>query len=472
MTLVPDPSVVVIFGANGDLAQRKLLPGLYRLHAEGWMAQDYRIIGNARREVTDEDFRALARKAVDEFGRVEVDEEHWRTFAERLSFVSGEFAPGSTDTLTAAVEAADQAIGGSPLRLFYLSTPPSTFGSITLALGESGLTERARVVYEKPFGMDVQSFEELDATVHDVLSEDQIYRIDHFLGKESVQNILALRFANGMFEAMWNRNHIDHVQIDVPETLSIGSRAGFYEKTGALRDMLVTHLFQVLSVVAMEPPARLEPDPLINEKTKIFESMRELTVDDVVLGQYDGYRDADGVAPDSITDTFVAARVFIDNWRWDGVPFYLRTGKCMPQSRQTITLAFRNPPMTMFGGVPHKDGTPNDLVFELSGNEGVRLEFLAKEPGPGIQLGRAEMDFTYAEFDQQRVEAYERLIHDALLGDRTLFTRADGIGRTWEVVSPIVDHPPAVRPYARNSWGPEAADDLIAPRRWRLPDGR
>lgn len=471
--LVPDDSVVVIFGANGDLAARKLLPGLYHLHAEGWMPSEYRIIGNARREVSDDEFRERARKAVEEFGDGDLDEQRWSEFAERLSFVSGEFAPGSSEALAGAVRAAEQAVGGSPQVLFYLSTPPPTFGPITEALGESGLAHRARVIYEKPFGMDVESFSELDTTVHAVLAEDQIYRIDHFLGKESVQNILALRFANGMFEAMWNRNHIDHVQIDVPETLSIGSRAGFYEKTGALRDMLVTHLFQVLSVVAMEPPSHLEPDPLIDEKTKVFESMRELTADDVVLGQYDGYRDAEGVDPDSTTDTFVAARVFIDNWRWDGVPFYLRTGKCLAQSRQTITLAFRNPPMTMFRGIPRDGGTVNDLVFELSGNEGIRLRFLAKQPGPRIELSGAEMDFTYSEaFGADRVEAYERLIHDALLGDRTLFTRADGIGRTWEIVSAVVDHPPAVQPYDRGSWGPEAADDLIAPRTWYLPDGR
>ncbi len=469
--LVPDESIVVIFGANGDLARRKLLPGLYHLAAEGWLPKEFQVIGNARSEVSDEEFRASTRKAIEEFGRIDIDEERCAEFSSRLRFCSGEFEPGSTDFLRDAVFEAEEEMGGKPRRLFYLSTPPSTFGPITRGLGDSGLAERARVVYEKPFGMDVESFEELDATVHSVLDEDQIYRIDHFLGKESVQNILALRFANGMFEAMWNRTHIDHVQIDVPETLSIGTRAGFYEKTGALRDMIVTHLFQVLSLVAMEPPSHLEQEPIIDEKNKVFESMRELRSSDVVLGQYEGYRDVEGVAPDSATDTFVAVRAFIDNWRWDGVPFFLRTGKRMAQSRQTITLVFRQPPMTMFRNVKRNGQLHNDLVFELSGEEGVRLEFLAKQPGPAIELGAAEMDFTYSKtFGTERVEAYERLLHDALLGDRTLFTRADGIGRTWEVVADVLDHPPPVQPYEPGSWGPQAAMDLIAPRAWHLPD--
>jgi len=469
-SLVPEDTVIVIFGANGDLSKRKLLPALWHLELEGLMPEGWRVVGNARSEVSDDEFRALARAAVEDSDHA-CDEDRWTGFAEKLRFASGSFSDEEQEPLADAIRAAVEEVGGSPRVLFYLSTPPSTFGPITRGIGAAGLAGRARVVYEKPFGMDQESFEELDQLVRGVLDEEQILRIDHFLGKESVQNILALRFANGMFEAMWNRAHIDHVQIDVPEDIGIGTRAGFYEKTGALRDMLVTHLFQVLSVVAMEPPSTLEPEPQIDEKVKVFESMRDITPADVVLGQFDGYRDVDGVDADSQTDTFVAAKVFIDNWRWDGVPFYLRTGKRMAAKRQTVTLAFRRPPSTMFRGVP-RDGLDHDhLTFELGGDEGVSLSFLAKEPGPTIELGRATMAFTYdGTFGGERIEAYERLIHDALLGDRTLFTRADGIGRTWEVVQEVLDHPPAVVGYQPGSWGPAEADDLIAPRRWHLPD--
>ncbi len=470
--LIPEDTVIVLFGANGDLARRKLLPALYHLYAEGWMPERWRIIGDARSDITDDDFRTLAHAAVEEFGRA-VDDD-WDDFAANLSFVSTDFAPGEVDVLRDAVVAAEsdmsQAGVAAPNRLIYLSIPPTAFASITKGLAEAGLTERARVVYEKPFGLDLAGFHELDEVVHEALEEEQIYRIDHFLGKESVQNILALRFANGMFEGIWNRQYVESVQIDVPETLGIGTRAGFYEKTGALRDMLVTHLFQVLSVVAMEPPSRLEPGPQIDEKVKVFESMRPLTATDVVLGQYEGYTDADGVEPDSQTDTFVAARVFVDNWRWDGVPFYLRTGKRMAQRHQTVTLTFRRPPATMFGEERGDRADGNRLTFELGGDEGVRLSFLAKAPGPAISLAEAEMEFDYDEtFGSDLIEAYERLLHDALLGDRTLFTRADGVGRTWEVVTEVLDHPPAVHPYAQGSWGPEAAQELIRPHRWSLP---
>lgn len=468
----PENGVIVIFGANGDLAKRKLLPGLYHLEVEGLLPEDFWVIGNARSDISDGEFRALAREAVEEVNGGRLDETAWKRFADRLSFVSGSFAPGGTRDLERAVHAAEGAIGGQPRRLFYLSTPPPAFGPITEGLGASGLAERSRVVYEKPFGMDLASFEDLDRLVRGVLDEEQIYRIDHFLGKESVQNILALRFANGMFEAMWNRDHIDHVQIDVPESLGIGTRAGFYEKTGALRDMLVTHLFQVLSVVAMEPPSKLEQGPLIDEKVKVFESMRDLRPEDLVFGQYEGYPATEGVDPASRTETFVAARVFIDNWRWDGVPFYLRTGKRMAAGRQTVTLAFRRPPATMFRGVPRHGLDRDHLTMELGGNEGVALKFLVKEPGPGINLSPATMTFTYEQtFDSPLIDAYERLLLDALSGDRSLFTRADGIGRTWEVVRCVFEDPPTVHPYPQGSWGPAAADDLIAPRRWHLPDG-
>jgi glucose-6-phosphate 1-dehydrogenase len=469
--LIPDDTVIVIFGGNGDLARRKLLPSLYHLHAEGLMPRRWRIIGNSRRELADASYDEFARRAVSEFGRCCIDEDAWRVFADQLSYVSGEFTPDDPGALRDAVLAAEREIGGEPRRLFYLSVPPSAFGVITEALGKSGLADRGRVVFEKPFGVDQASFKQLDETVHHVLDEEQIYRIDHFLGKETLQNVLALRFANGMFEPVWNRNHIDHVQIDVPETLGIGTRATFYEATGALRDMLVTHLFQVLSVIAMEPPIALAPKPLLDEKAKVFESIVPLRADDIVRGQFEGYTDLEGVAPDSQIETFVAARVCVDNWRWAGVPFYLRTGKRMAASRQTVTLAFTEPPRQMFRDVPLDSPGRNHLTLDLGGDEGIKLLFLAKVPGPSVRLGPARMAFSYeGSFGSEMIGPYERLLHDSLMGDRTLFTRADGIARTWELVADLLKNPPPLHRYAQGSWGPEAAARLIAPRHWHLPE--
>ena len=469
--LVPENHVIVIFGGNGDLARRKLLPSLYHLHVEGLLPKRWRIIGNSRSELTEGAFDEFARRAVTEFGMCRIDEDAWKVFADRLSYVSHDFTPSDPGPVRDAVLQAERDIGGEPTRLFYLSVPPQAFGPITEALGKSGLAKRSRVVFEKPFGVDQASFEELDATVHRVLDEDQIYRIDHFLGKETLQNVLALRFANGMFEPVWNRNHIDHVQIDVPETLGIGTRASFYEPTGALRDMVVTHLFQVLSVIAMDPPVALEARPLLNEKAKVFESITPLRAEDVVRGQFEGYTQLDGVAADSQTETFVAARVWVDNWRWAGVPFYLRTGKRMAASRQTVTLAFAEPPRQMFPDAP-LDRMPNDhLTLDLADDEGVTLSFLAKVPGPSVRLGPARMTFSYSgSFGSEMIGPYERLLHDALMGDRTLFTRADGIARTWELVADVLRTPPPLHRYPQGSWGPQEAMDLIAPRRWHLPN--
>lgn len=458
-----------MFGANGDLSRRKLLPALFHLYQEGLLPERFAVIGTSRSAMTDDDFRSFARSSVDEFCKCAAHGDEWGLFASRLSYVSQEFVPGTTDLLRDAVLAAEAELGEAR-RLFYLAVPPSAFGTITEALGSSGLTERARVIYEKPFGTDRQSFRDLSAIVSEVLDETQIYRIDHFLGKESVQNILALRFANGMFEPVWNRNHIDHVQIDVPEELGIGTRAGFYESTGALKDMLVTHLLQVLSVVAMEPPASLAPKALIDERVKVFDAMLPLRAVDVVRGQFEGYRTLEGVADDSDTETFIAAQAWIDNWRWAGVPFYLRTGKRLAQSRQTITLAFKSPPRSIFNGAI-APGERNHLTIELGSHESVSLHFLAKAPGPTVELGPARMDFSYgSSFGSKLVEAYERLIHDALIGDRTLFTRPDGIARTWDLVSEVLSEPPPVVKYAQGSWGPDGMHELIAPRRWFLSD--
>ena len=463
----PEDHVIVIFGATGDLARRKLLPALYHLHGEGMMPADYRVIGNARSEMTDDGFRSHARSAVEQYARCRIDDEEWADFASRLSFVSGDVAAGGIDALAQAIGKAEAAIGVDARRLYYLALPPAAFEPLAEALGRAGLNERARVVCEKPFGRDLRDFRELDASIRTYFSESQMYRIDHFLGKETVQNILAFRFANGMFEPAWNRHHIDHVQIEVLEDIDVGSRGAFYDETGALRDMLVTHLFQLLGFVALEPPPVLEERPLAEEVLKLFDSAQVLRPEDVVRGQYEGYRDTPEVDDDSGTETFVAARVHIDNWRWAGVPFYLRTGKGLATKRTCVTLAFRDPPRQMFREASEEWFDQDHLTLELGPEEGISITFLTKIPGPSIELGPAKMTFKYeGSFGSEMIEAYERLLHDALVGDRTLFTRSDGIERTWELVDEVLRAPPPVRPYDRGSWGPAEADGLIAPRRW------
>jgi glucose-6-phosphate 1-dehydrogenase len=465
----PDDHVIVLFGATGDLSRRKLLPGLFHLAEAGLLPDGYRVVGVSIEELGDDEFREFAKRAVDEFGRLPTDDGRWDAFVERVTYVGGAFGAGSTDGLSSAVEKAEAELGGAR-RLFFLAVPPVAFGPIAEGLGSSGLNDGARVIMEKPFGTDLASAQKLNATVHSVLDEEQVFRIDHFLGKETVQNILALRFANGMFEPIWNRDHIDHVQIDVPETLSVGQRAGFYEATGAFRDMVVTHLLQVLGFVAMEPPASLRPKELVDEKIKVFHAMRQIRPEDVVRGQYDGYREHDGVDPASDTDTFVAGRVEIDNWRWAGVPFFFRTGKRLAEGKRVITIAFKNPPQQLFAvsNVETEAFEQNHLTFDLGDQGGITSSFLAKVPGPTIRLAPAHMEFSYGGRGDG-LEAYERLIHDAMIGDKTLFTRADGIERLWEVAAPVLEAPPPVLPYGQESWGPDPVHELIEPRRWHLP---
>jgi glucose-6-phosphate 1-dehydrogenase len=461
----PDDHVIVIFGASGDLTRRKLLPGLFRLHRAGLMPERWRIVGTSRRPSSDDDFRAAARDAVGADG-AEFDE-----FAERLHFAS--FSPEEPDGLRAALERADEDLGHPVRRLHYLSIPPGGFGPFVSALGEHGLMDRARIVVEKPFGTDLRTAQELNATVHGVVPEERVFRIDHFLGREAVQNLIALRFANGMFEPIWNHDHIDHVQIDVPETLAVDARAGFYEATGAFRDMVVTHLFHVLGFVAMEPPTSLDASALVEESNKVFRSMRPITSRDVVRGQYGGYRDEPGVDRESQTETLIALRVEIDNWRWSGVPFFLRTGKKMAEQRRVMTIAFREPPRRMFevADALVEDFGPDHFTFDLSDEGSIAASFLAKVPGPRMRLGQARMEFSYeSSFGRGGLlEPYERLMYDAMLGDRTLFADSEGIERLWAASAELLEDPPRLHRYAPGTWGPQAMHELIAPRRWRLP---
>jgi glucose-6-phosphate 1-dehydrogenase len=467
----PGDHVIVMFGATGDLARRKLLPGLFHLAAAGLMPDRYQIIGSSRRAMTDDQFRDHAQQAIAEFGAHEPTGAPWQEFARKLSFASA--VPGHTRSLVEAITAAERQIGGSPERLFHLAVPPAGFEPTITMLGEAGLAPQSRVIIEKPFGTDLASARALNSTVHAIFDESQVFRIDHFLGKESIDNILAFRFANGLFEPVWNRRHISYVQIDVPETLSIEGRGGFYDHTGAYRDMIVTHLFQVLGFAAMEPPTSLDARHLRDKTAKVFESLKPIDVSHVVRGQYVGYQDESGVATGSDTETMAAVRAEVDNPRWAGVPFFLRSGKNLAASRQVITLGFHQPPLGMFGGRPADDqnGQRNEIVIDFADPGSIAADFLAKEPGAQMRLGEAEMTFRYADsFCTARgLEGYERLILDAMIGDQSLFTRADAIERLWEVSAPLLDNPPPVQPYAPGSWGAQPAlDELAAPYGWHL----
>ena len=462
------PQVVVLVGATGDLAGRKLLPGLFHLSTAGFIP-GCRIIGVSLDDLDADGFRKVARKALDEFSARKVTEAAWNTFAESLDYVS---LSAGAEVLKAAVERAERPFGGESRRLHYLSVPPSAALSAVRLLGEAELVDRSRIIMEKPFGTDLASAVSLNARLHEVFDEDRIFRIDHFLGKEPAQNILAFRFANGLFEPIWNRNFIDHVQIDVPETLALGQRAAFYESTGAFRDMVVTHLFQILAFMAMEPPTALQPSPISEEKNKVFRSMLPIEPSDVVRGQYTGYRSEEGVDPRSDTETFIALKCSIDNWRWAGVPFFLRTGKRMAEGQRIISIAFRQPPKSMFpAGSGIGEQGPDHLTFDLADASKVSLSFYGKRPGPGMRLDKQSLQFAMHETGLigDVLEAYERLILDAMRGDHTLFTTAEGIERLWEVSAPLLAAPSPVRMYAPGSWGPNAIHQLVAPHAWRLP---
>jgi len=462
------PQLVVLVGATGDLARRKLLPGLFYLSSAGFIP-GCRIIGVSLDDLDAESFRAFAREALDQFSTRKIDDAAWSTFAEALDYVPLAAGP---EALRAAVDRAEQTLGNDSRRLHYLSVPPHAALSAVRMLGDAGLVDRSCVIMEKPFGTDLESAVDLNAKLHEVFSETQIFRIDHFLGKEPAQNILAFRFANGLFEPIWNRNFIDHVQIDVPETLGLGTRASFYEETGAFRDMVVTHLFQILGFMAMESPTSLEPGPISEEKNKVFRSMLPLDPKDVVRGQYIGYRAEHGVDPESDTETFVALKCLVDNWRWAGVPFFLRTGKRLAEGQRIISIAFREPPKSMF---PPGSGVgaqgPDHLTFDLADSSKMSLSFYGKRPGPGMRLDKLSLQFAMHDTNlvSDVLEAYERLILDAMRGDRTLFNTAEGIERLWEVSKPLLEMPPPVRLYEPGSWGPKSVHQLIAPHAWRLP---
>jgi glucose-6-phosphate 1-dehydrogenase len=462
------PHVVVLVGATGDLARRKLLPGLFHLSSAGFLPA-CRIVGSSLEDIDADAFRKIAREALTEFSTRKVSDADWSKFSQSLDYVPQ--AKGAA-ALRAAVLAAEASFDGESRRLHYLSVPPSAALSAVRLLGEADLVDRSRIIMEKPFGTDLESAVILNTRLHEVFSEDKIFRIDHFLGKEPAQNILAFRFANGLFEPIWNRNFIDHVQIDVPETLGLGKRSGFYEQTGAYRDMVVTHLFQILAFMAMEAPTSLEPKPISEEKNKVFRSMLPVKPTDVVRGQYTGYRSEEGVYSDSDTETFIALKCFIDNWRWAGVPFHLRTGKRLGEGQRIISIAFREPPKSMF---PADSGIgahgPDHLTFDLADASKVSLSFYGKRPGPGMRLDKLSLQFAMHDSGHYGdvLEAYERLILDAMRGDHTLFTTAEGIERLWEVSIPLLQAPPPVRFYAPGSWGPNAIHQLIAPHAWRLP---
>ncbi len=462
----PGPTIFVLFGATGDLAKRLVLPAFYRLGLEGLLPKQWLLVGNGRGDVAHEDFRKHVHDVLTEFGP-KPEPDAWNPFAKRLLFAGGGFSADDPGSLLDVLGMARASSGGDPQFVHYLAVPPLAFGGITRALGKHDLAAAARVVYEKPFGTSQQGFRKLDRIVHDVLTEEQVYRIDHFLGKEATQDLHVLRFANEMFSGIWNRRHIESVQIDVPEKLGVTDRSVFYDATGAVLDMVVTHLFQVAAEVAMEPPASLDAADLAAAREKVIRSFRRLDPAEVVLGQFAGYRDVPGVAAKSEQNTYVAARLWIDNPRWRGVPFYLRTGKRLAETAQRVSVILRKPADGPLSGLLPAD--TNVLSFSLAGDGEIDLSLVAKRPGAGLSLDVAKAAIPLARLRHaDPLPPYVRLLHDVLLGDRSLFTRPDGLAAVWKVAEPLLTNPPKVASYQPGSWGPAAARKLVAPRRWLL----
>jgi len=495
----PDPCVMVIFGASGDLTHRMLLPALYNLALDRRLPARFAIVGFARTGWTDEEFREAAKASIQEFSRRPLDPDVWESFAGSLFYVPGEYHhPQSHERLAAVMDKVQELQGTAGNHLYYLAVPPSTFPLIIDQLSASGHIGRheqggagwCRVIVEKPFGEDLQSARELNQLINKVFSEDDVYRIDHYLGKETVQNILVFRFANGILEPVWNRRYVDHIQITVAESIGVGGRGSYYEETGALRDMVQNHMMQLLSLVAMEPPIAFNGRSVRNEKVKVLHAVRPLPAGEVRVatarGQYGpgwisgeevpGYRQEPGVKGKSRTETFAAMRLFIDSWRWADVPFYLRTGKRLPKRSTEIAVHFKRAPHLLFSDFVDISGLePNVLTIRIQPNEGITLKFLTKVPGSPLRIRPANMDFLYgASFLVQAPSAYETLLLDAMRGDATLFTRADEVEAAWTVMDCILNAwaslpPPDFPNYEAGAWGPPAADELIAAdgREWR-----
>jgi glucose-6-phosphate 1-dehydrogenase len=499
---VPEPCVMVIFGVTGDLTARKLMPSLYDLAIGHPLPEGFSIVGVSHRDWSDEQFRQEMRQAVEESARAPVNDEAWELFSQGLFYVKGDFEGEETYTLLKErLERIDEERRAHGNRLFYLATAPRFYAPIIQHLGSSKLAIRQdiyysrpdnwnRIVIEKPFGKDVTSARALNADIGAVFSERQIYRIDHYLGKETVQNVLAFRFANTLFEPVWNRQYVDHVQITVAESIGVEGRGGYYEDAGALRDMVQSHILQLLSVIAMEPPALFNGNALRDEKVKVLRAVEPPMGDDVltrtIRGQYEegfvggraveSYREEKGVKAGSRTETYVAMQLGIDNWRWAGVPFYLRTGKRLPRRVTEIAIEFKQVPHLMFQSVGDIDLSPNVISMRIQPDEGIALKFAAKVPGPTTQLRPVRMDFLYgSSFGEAGPDAYERLLLDAMLGDPTLFARRDEVETAWSLMQPVLDgwedQGQPVYPYESGSWGPSKADQMIRRdgREWRRP---
>jgi glucose-6-phosphate 1-dehydrogenase len=502
MRLAPTapPCAVVIFGATGDLTRRKLLPALYRLSQQGLVPNEFAILGNGRQPLSDEEFREHMKSAITEFGPDDsLDESSWQSFAKRIFYIPGDFSEAELyGKLKSKLEEVDKEFHTEGNRIFYLATAPDFFGVIAKQLGDAGIARPkaaaktkkkswTRIIVEKPFGRDLESARELNKTLAAVFDESQIYRIDHYLGKETVQNLLVFRFANSIFEPLWNRQYIDHIQITNAETLGVEGRGAYYEKAGALRDMIQNHVFQVTSLIAMEPPASLSANGVRDEKFKAMQSVRPLPADQIdqfaVRGQYGpgtvlgdtvpGYPEEPGVDPNSSTETFAALKLYLDNWRWAGVPFYLRSGKRLQKHVTEIAIQFKEVPHRLFTD-SDSPLQPNVLVIRIQPNEGISLRFAAKLPGQALRIRSVNMDFRYgSSFGVKPPEAYERLLLDCMLGDSTLYARRDMVERGWEIVTPILEAwkkpAPDFPNYEAGSWGPQASFELIERdgREWR-----